>query len=162
MLCSHSSLSDTELVIPQTDAVGVFFAPTTSASSTNGELTFGGPDSSKYTGTLSYTSLTSTEPASYYWGINQSIKYGSTSILSTTAGIVDTGTTLTLIATDAFQRYQAATGAVPDANTGLLALTLQQFANLKSLFFIINGVTFEFTANAQIWPVRPPLCAPPA
>ena len=55
---------------------------------------------------------------------------------------------------DAFQRYQAATGAVPDATTGLLSLTLEQFNNLKSLSFIINGVTFQFTANAQIWPVR--------
>lgn len=35
---------------------------------------------------------TSTLPARDYWGINQSIRYGtSTTILSTTAGIVDTG-----------------------------------------------------------------------
>ena len=36
-------------------------------------------------------SLTSTYPASAYWGINESILYGSTTILSSTAGIVDTG-----------------------------------------------------------------------
>jgi hypothetical protein len=36
-------------------------------------------------------SLTSTFPASAYWGINESILYGSTTILSTTAGVVDTG-----------------------------------------------------------------------
>ena len=42
---------------------------------------------------------TTTSPANAYWGINESIKYGSTTILSTTAGIVDTGTTLILIAT---------------------------------------------------------------
>lgn len=46
-----------------------------------------------------------------------------------------------------------ATGAVPDPNTGLLRLTPAQFANLQSMFFTINGTTFEFTANAQIWPV---------
>ena len=44
--------------------------------------------------------LTTTSPASEFWGIDQSIQYGaSTRILSTTAGVVDTGTTLTLIAT---------------------------------------------------------------
>ena len=42
---------------------------------------------------------TTTSPANEYWGINESIKYGSTTILSTTAGIVDTGTTLILLAT---------------------------------------------------------------
>lgn len=37
-----------------------------------------------------------------FWGINQSIRYGSsTPILETTAGIVDTGTTLILMASGA-------------------------------------------------------------
>ena len=53
---------------------------------------------------------------------------------------------------DAFNRYKSATGAVLDANTGLLRITSTQFANLKSLFFTIGATTFEFTANAQIWP----------
>jgi len=36
--------------------------------------------------------ITTTFPASEFWGINQSVRYGtSTSILTTTAGIVDTG-----------------------------------------------------------------------
>ena len=48
----------------------------------------------------------------------------------------------------------SATGAVPDNDTGLLRLTAAQFANLQSLFMTINGLTFEFIANAQIWPVR--------
>ncbi|KAH9926239.1 aspartic peptidase domain-containing protein, partial [Epithele typhae] len=97
--------------------------------------------------------LTTTSPASEFFGINQSIRYGtSTSILSSTAGIVDTGTTLTLISTDALTRYTRATGAVQDNATGLLRLTTAQFANLQSLFFTINGVNFELTPNAQIWP----------
>ena len=41
-------------------------------------------------------------PASEFFGIDQSITYGtSTSILTNTAGVVDTGTTLTLISTGA-------------------------------------------------------------
>ena len=47
--------------------------------------------------------ITRTSPASEFWGIDQSIRYGtSTSILSNTAGIVDTGTTLILISTGLF------------------------------------------------------------
>lgn len=55
---------------------------------------------------------------------------------------------------DAFSRYQKATGGVNDEETGLLRLTTAQFGKLESLFFHINGETFELTANAQAWPVR--------
>ncbi|KAG6893746.1 hypothetical protein C0992_008773, partial [Termitomyces sp. T32_za158] len=61
-------------------------------------------------------------------------------------------TTLLYIATDAYNRYCSATGAVLDGTTGLLRITSSQFSNLESLFFTINGATFEFTANAQLWP----------
>ncbi|KAI9452796.1 aspartic peptidase A1 [Lactarius psammicola] len=135
------------------DVVSVSFEPTTTASNPNGELTFGGTDSTRFTGTLTFIPGTGTFPASEFWGINQSIRYGaSTTILSTTAGIVDTGTTLILIATDAFNRYKTATGAVNDAATGLLRITSTQFNNLQSLFFTAGGRAFELTANAQIWP----------
>jgi len=138
--------------IPE-DLVAIAFAPSTSDSSANGELTFGGTDSSKFTGSITFTPITTTSPASEFWGINESIRYGaSTTILATTAGIVDTGTTLTLIASNAFTAYQKATGAVADETTGLLRLTAAKFASLQSLFFVIGGTTFEFTANAQIWP----------
>ncbi|KAF8639298.1 hypothetical protein AX17_001609 [Amanita inopinata Kibby_2008] len=133
--------------------IGVSFEPTNSLSNMNGELTWGGVDSTKFTGALSYTPITTTSPASLYWGIDESITYGtSTSIMSSTAGIVDTGTTLMLIATDAYNRYTAATGATADPITGLLTISSAQYANLKSLFFHINGVSYEFTANAQTWP----------
>ncbi|KAF8528492.1 acid protease [Hysterangium stoloniferum] len=134
------------------DLIGVSFEPTNSASVTNGEITFGGTDSSKLTGAITFTPITSTSPANEFWGINQSIKFGTTTILSTTAGIVDTGTTLVLIATNAFNAYKTSSGGVLDNNTGLLRLTTTQFANLKSLFFVIGGRSFEFTANAQAWP----------
>ncbi|KAI0031775.1 aspartic peptidase domain-containing protein [Vararia minispora EC-137] len=133
--------------------IAVSFEPTTSLSITNGELTWGGTDSSKFTGTISFTPVTRTSPASEFWGIDQSVRYGtSTNILSSTAGIVDTGTTLVLLATNAFSAYQRATGGVLDNNTGLLRLTSAQFNNLQSLFFTTNGVTFELTPNAQLWP----------
>jgi saccharopepsin len=80
------------------EVLGVFFSPASSSDST-GELTFGGYDASKIIGEVSYVPITSTYPSSRSWGIDQSIRYGGTVILSNTAGIVDTGTTLILIAT---------------------------------------------------------------
>ena len=38
-----------------TEVVSVLFEPTTSDSVVNGELTFGGTDSSKFTGDITYT-----------------------------------------------------------------------------------------------------------
>lgn len=81
---------------------------------------------------MNYVPITGTSPASGYWGIDQDITYGSSkeSILNLTAGIVDTGSTLILLATgsllslmlhpvltrpaDAFQQYQQVTGATRD------------------------------------------------
>ncbi|KAJ7791223.1 acid protease [Mycena olivaceomarginata] len=137
-----------------TESIGISYIPTTSASdAANGELTFGGTDSAKFMGNISYVPITTTSPASNYWGIDQSISYGTDNpILNLTAGIVDTGTTLLLLATDAFQAYQQATGATADSTTGLLTLTESQFENLQSLFFQIGDQTLELTPNAQIWP----------
>ena len=85
-----------------TEVVGIYFAPSSASSDTNGELTFGGIDTSKTTSAVSYVPITSTAPATRYWGIDQSISYGGTTILAETAGIVDTGTTLILIAISEF------------------------------------------------------------
>ena len=110
------------------DLVSVSFEPTNVPEIVNGELTFGGTDASKFSGSLNFvyvptalslssgfataypfkcrppdcSPLTRTSPASLFFGIDQSIRYGtSTNILSSTAGIVDTGTTLLLLPTGA-------------------------------------------------------------
>lgn len=132
--------------------IGISFNPTTTIVSPNGELTWGGVDTSKFTGGLTFAPVTSTSPASEFWGIDQSVSIGNNVILPTTAGIVDTGTTLLLLATDAFAKYQASTGGVPDAATGLLRITPQQFISLQNLDFHIGGTTFTLVPNAQIWP----------
>ncbi|KAI0634429.1 family A1 protease [Trametes polyzona] len=141
-------------LIPQR-LVSFSFEPTSTLDNTNGELTFGGTDPSKFIGDLHFVPITSTAPASQFVGIDQSITFGSPTgqtILGTTSGITDTGTTLLLIASDAFATYQTLTGGVLDSATGLLKITPDQFANLKSIFFNIGGTSFEFTPNAQIWP----------
>jgi saccharopepsin len=72
--------------------LGIFFHPTTSISLLNaGELSFGYADTIWKTSPIDYVPITTTSPASAFWGIDQSIAYGSTDILSCTAGIVDTG-----------------------------------------------------------------------
>lgn len=135
--------------------VGVFFEPS-STNTAEGELSFGAPNPARYTGELVYYPVTGTSPASRYWGIDQSITYGSTTILSNTAGIVDTGTALIHLASNAFLTYQAATGALLDlpapAGTGLLYLTTDQYSQLQNLDFHIGGDTYTLVPNAQIWP----------
>ncbi|PSR70558.1 hypothetical protein PHLCEN_2v13597 [Hermanssonia centrifuga] len=135
------------------DSIGISYEPTTTEGAINGELDFGGVDESKITGEVNFVPITSTQPAGSYWGIDQDLSYGdSKTLLTSSSGIVDTGTTLLMIATDAFQAYQKATGATMDETTGLLTITEAQFEKLQSLFFTIGGTQYEFTANAQIWP----------
>lgn len=140
--------------IPE-NQVSVFFAPTTVVETTNGELTFGGVDSSKTTGPITFIPKTATSPANEFWGIDQSITYGSASgqtIQDTAAGIVDTGTTLFLLETNSFNNYLSLTGATEDDTTGLLTITTENYASLQSLILHAGGATFEFTKNAQTWP----------
>lgn len=136
--------------IPE-EILGVYYAPTTSESDENGELTFGGVDSSKTTSSITYTGITSTSPASAYWGIDQTISYGNTQLLNS-AGIVDTGTTLVLLATDAYNAYVSATGATLDNSVGLLRISSSQFSSLQDLTFNIGGTNFALSPNGQIWP----------
>lgn len=80
------------------EALGMFYPPY--AENVPGSVTFGGADASKYTGALSYVPITQSHPANDYWGVDQSITYGlATAIAGTTAGIVDSGTTMILLAT---------------------------------------------------------------
>ncbi|KAI0356843.1 aspartic peptidase A1 [Trametes cingulata] len=133
--------------------IGISFRPSTKVDQTNGELTFGGIDSSKFEGQLSYVPLTTTSPADKFVGYNQSIRYGNKQrVLDQTAGILDTGTTLILLATDAFERYKNYTGGVLDEDTGLLRITPEQYGNLQNLNFKIGHDTYALTPNAQIWP----------
>ncbi|KAJ3712474.1 aspartic peptidase domain-containing protein [Lentinula raphanica] len=116
--------------------VAISFEPTTSENVTNGELTFGGTDSSKFIGDITYTSKTGN-----YWGVTQTLTYGSTTIQSSLSGIVDTGTTLLYLEENGFNKYIEATG-----------ITTAQFDALEDLVFTIGGTDFVLTANAQIWP----------
>lgn len=66
------------------------------------------------------------------------------------------GTTLIMIATDAFQAYEKATGATMDNTTGLLSITEAQFEKLQSLFFNIGGVQYEVRLFSTFLPLHSP------
>jgi hypothetical protein len=79
-----------------TEVLGVYFAPIPGSGSTaaNGELTLGGTDSSKYSGSITYTPTLSpsTTEAGAYWGITVSaLSYAGTSVSGSSQAIVDTG-----------------------------------------------------------------------
>jgi hypothetical protein len=60
----------------------------------NGELSFGGPDASRYIGNITYTNITSDRLYSTYWGIDiDSVSYSdsnNTVLIRAASAIVDT------------------------------------------------------------------------
>ncbi|KAF8871378.1 acid protease [Gymnopilus junonius] len=149
----HPTITDNlfnEKIIPER-LVSIYFQPSDAASVQNGEMTFGGIDTTRNTSDFTWIPITNASKAGQYWGIDQSVAYGNTTILNITSGIVDTGTTLIYLSTDAYDRYMQATNATA-SDTGLLSLPVTQYSNLQSLFFNAGGTSFELTPNAQIWP----------
>jgi hypothetical protein len=53
---------------------------------------------------------------------------------------------------EAYDIYVLATGALLDKTTGLLSIDLDRYKRLQSLYFDVEGRTYEFNANAQAWP----------
>lgn len=134
------------------EVLGVSFKPiTTSATeSTNGELTLGGVDTSKYTGTLTYYSKLASGTASPYWGISiASFTYGSTTLASSATGIVDTGTTLIYIPTAAYNAFLTASGGKTDSSSGLVVYTTKPTGNFGIKF---GSITYSLTPDQYLIP----------
>lgn len=122
------------------EILGVSFKPETGSdeADANGELTLGGVDTTKYTGTLTYFPKLTTGTASAYWGIAiASFTYSTTSLATAATGIVDTGTTLIYIPTAAYTKFLTASGGKTDASSGLAIYTTKPTANF--------GITFGTT-----------------
>lgn len=78
------------------EVLGVYFKPEAGSGTadTNGALTLGGIDSSKFKGPLTLFPRLKTGLASPYWGISIArFSYGSTVLAASGTGYVDTGTT---------------------------------------------------------------------
>ena len=106
--------------IPE-NLVAVSFEPPNSPEDTNGVVTFGGVDTSRFTGDIHFTygatllhfsdprwlmlvdflssPKTQVHNSTLWWGIDQTLTYGSSTPIfaESTAGIVDTGTSLLLL-----------------------------------------------------------------
>ncbi|KAG2359970.1 acid protease [Suillus spraguei] len=134
--------------------VGLYFQPSSKNKDDSGVLTFGGvvTDPEFNVGKIAYVTTTARPPSSRYWGIDQSITYGNTEILGVSAGIVDCGATFITIASDAFEKYKAATGAHFDLRTKLLFISPEKYGALQPLNFHIGYQTYSLVPNAQIWP----------
>jgi hypothetical protein len=60
------------------------------------------------------------------------------------------GTTIVLLANDAFNVYQNATGATPDNTTGLLTISHTQYNQLHNLSFLVSDVIIS-TSGVDIF-----------
>lgn len=108
-----------------TETLGIYFAPENGSDTNdkNGELSFGGVDTTKYTGALTYFPKSTTSPFAPYWGINvASIQFGTTN-LGSTGAIVDTGTTLIYIPTPAYNNFLSLSKGTTDSKSGLASFS---------------------------------------
>ncbi|KAG2067469.1 family A1 protease, partial [Suillus decipiens] len=133
-------------------AVGIFFQPIFPNTVNYGEITFGGSNPQMYDKQVRYVDITTTAPSSRYWGIDLRVTYGKKKILDYTAGIVDCGCTFIYLATDAYDRYKAATGGIVNEANGLLQISLAEYDALSDLNFHIGEQIYRLIPNAQIWP----------
>ena len=122
-----------------TEVLGVSFRPESGSDDddTNGELTLGGTDTSKYSGALTYFPTLKSGSDAPYWGISVAkFTYGSTTLESAGSGIVDTGTTLIYIPSSAYSKFLSAAGGTT-GSSGLATFTKKPTSNF--------GVTFGST-----------------
>ncbi|TGO57000.1 hypothetical protein BOTNAR_0211g00060 [Botryotinia narcissicola] len=134
------------------EVLGVYFKPESGSDDddTNGELTFGGVDTTKYTGALTYFPKATSGDASSYWGINiAGFTYGTTSLATSATGIVDTGTTLIYIPTAAYNKFLTATGGRTESASGLAVFTTKPTANFSIKF---GTTTYTLTPAQYLVP----------
>jgi len=134
-----------------TEVLGVYFAPPSGSTPTNnGELTLGGTDSSKYTGSITYTPTLKSGSFAPYWGIGvSSITFGSTSLGSSLSAIVDTGTTLIYVPSSVVSKFASASGGTVDQTQGLIRYST---APTSTLSFTIGGRAFTLTPSQYLIP----------
>lgn len=133
------------------EVLGVYFAPLSGSesSASNGELTLGGVDSTKYTGSITYISQLTSGLASKYWGLQVTgLKVGSTSVsMSAADAIVDTGTTLIYLPPAAYKGIIKATGGTADE--GIISFTKMPTATIT---IELGGNSFALTPSQYLVP----------
>jgi hypothetical protein len=135
-----------------TEVLGVSFRkePGSATNNTNGELTLGGTDSSKYSGSITYFPKLKSGDASLFWGIAiASFTYGWTTLGSSASGIVDSGTTLIYIPTSAYNKFLSASGGKTDILSGLAEFTIKPTSNFGIKF---GSTTYTLTPSQYLVP----------
>ncbi|KAJ1563682.1 hypothetical protein HK405_001164, partial [Cladochytrium tenue] len=122
------------------------------ADSDSGEVTIGGVDTSKYTGSFSYISLSSET----YWEASWS---GGTYAVSTSTGkldssvknfIVDTGTTLIYLDTTAANAINSAIGATYSSSYGAYVISCSKASTGPAVNLTIGGNVYSIPANIYV------------
>ncbi|KAJ7196213.1 aspartic peptidase domain-containing protein [Mycena pura] len=135
-----------------TEVLGVSFAPESGSDEddTNGELTLGGTDATKFSGSITFVPKSTTSPYSEFWGVTvSSTTFNGKSIGGSASAIVDTGTTLIFIPTAAYNAFLSASGGTTDESTGLASWRTAPTANFA---FTIGGVSFTLTPAQYLVP----------
>ncbi|KAF8975338.1 hypothetical protein BGZ46_009201 [Entomortierella lignicola] len=120
--------------------VSVFLPSVRRNGGVGGEYLFGGIDSTKYTGSLTYVPVTQKG----YWQIHVSdASYNGASLGQSSEGIIDTGTTLIIVGDAAAQAiHNKIKGSVNDPNNGwLVPCSLK--TNTGNIGFKLGGKTFN-------------------
>ncbi|CAF1525259.1 unnamed protein product [Rotaria magnacalcarata] len=120
-----------------------YLNPDTSATS-GGELIFGGADPSKYTGSITYISVS----LEGYWEFPiASVSVGSTIVSSSTYAIADTGTTLIIGPTAQINSINIALGVTYDSQSQMYTVDCytRSLSSLPNVTFTIGDRAFILT-----------------
>lgn len=96
---------------------------------------------------VNYVPITRTSPANEFWGLDAGFRYCAVTLLAQTAGIIDHGTTLLLLSTNAFNTFRNETGAELDASAGILRYKNDNCLGLKPLTLVVGGKTIEISSD---------------
>ena len=97
-----------------------------------------------------YAPLTTAENANNFWGFDASISYGASAIVAKTSGIIDHGSTLTLLPTKSLNAFIAAVGAKVDDNAGLPGLA--SCDGLDPIVLSLGGKNISIPVENYRWP----------
>ncbi|KAI9327711.1 aspartic peptidase domain-containing protein [Zopfochytrium polystomum] len=131
-----------------------------SADGDNGEVTIGGADKSRYTGTVSYVPLNS---KTYWqmswsggkWGVGSSTGALDSSVRSF---IADTGTSLIILDTAAANGINKAIGATFSSSVGAYVIACSKASTGPAVSLTINGVAYSLPASAYVLPISSTQC----
>ncbi|CAF4702779.1 unnamed protein product, partial [Rotaria socialis] len=119
-------------------------------ATSGGELIFGGADPSKYTGSITYISVS----IEGYWEFPMaSVSVGSTSISSSTYAIADTGTTLIVGPTAQVDSLNGAIGATYDSSSQLYTVDChtRSLSSFPNITFTIGDTVFILKPLQYLW-----------